>query len=134
MSITEILRSMGNTADEVADYLRQQGIKGERCKPSFCPVIIAIYKAIPDLCRGLRVDTRAGWMTIYGQRIRIQPHVVVTWNDCQTSDPSCPQAIEDFVFKFDKGEYPDLIGKSKEISAKEALTKLTPQEKLALGL
>jgi hypothetical protein len=134
VKIVELLKSMGNTADEVAEYLRQQDIKGERCKPSFCPIIIAIYKAIPDLCQGLRVDTRAGWMTMYGQRIPIQPYVVVTWNDCQTLDPSCPQAIEDFVFKFDRGEYPDLIGKSKEIAAKDALAKLTPQEKLALGL
>lgn len=51
------LKSMGSTADEVAQYLRMEGIKGAKGDPCFCPIIKAIYHKFPNLSRGLKVES-----------------------------------------------------------------------------
>jgi hypothetical protein len=35
---------------------------------------------------------------------------VITWDDPQTLDPLCPEAIHSFMVNFDSGMYPELIG------------------------
>lgn len=40
----ELLKTLGNTADEVADSLRKMGIKGQRFKCSECPIGIFLAR------------------------------------------------------------------------------------------
>ena len=60
--------------------------------------------------------------------------IKVTWNDCQVMDPPCPSVIGDFVDDFDCGKYPELVGKTCSEIKKDVLSKLTVEEKMALGL
>lgn len=137
--IEEYLKSLGNTSQEVADNLELQGIKGEIRNAQFCPVIKAIYKQFPNLCKGLQILTQTSggyYMNWYGSKFYIKrsQSIVVTWRDSQTLDPSCPQAIKDFVKDFDNGKYPELIGLSQQEIKQQAIQKLTEEERLALWI
>lgn len=140
MKISEFLKSMGNTADEVADYCRQNKITGEIQNPTFCPVIKAIYAKFPNLSKGLKVTTYRipdGYRDFgcYGVIWMEGRYVTkVTWNDCQTLDPETPQAVIDFVRKFDAKQYPDLIGTTQKELKKQTLQSLSVEQKMALGL
>ncbi len=109
MRLNEYLKSLGNTADEVADSLRQQGVKGIKESHCHCPILNAIYKAIPDYWPGLRivngskrvwVDKKEHWS------------YCATLSSCQIIDPTLPQPVMDFIGEFDHGKYPDLETKS----------------------
>lgn len=105
MTITEYLKSLGKTPDEVAMSLRAQGVKGEKLSTKMCPVVNGIYKACPDYWSGLRiVNGKKGddghWY--YAARL----------HDAQIIDPTLPQAVMDFIGEFDCGKYPDLEAKS----------------------
>lgn len=137
--IEEYLKSLGNTSQEVADNLELQGIKGEICNAQFCPVIKAIYKQFPNLSKGLIAlirSSKGGYANFYGIKLFIKKRerVVITWNDCQTIDPLCPQAVQDFIKEFDSGKYPHLEGLSQDQLKQQAINKLTQEEKLALGI
>lgn len=137
--IEEYLKSLGSTPQEVAENLELQGITGEIGNAQFCPVIKAIYKKFPKLSKGLIVQIRSNkggyanfnGLTLYFKR---SERVVITWNDCQTTDPLCPQAVQDFVKEFDNGKYPHLEGLSQDQLKQQAINKLTLEEKLALGI
>lgn len=138
--IEDYLKSMGSTADEVAQYLKMEGIKGAKKDPCFCPIIKAIYHKFPNLSRGLKVESvyySAGYRSfgVYGYLYMEGRTVVrVTWSDCQTMDPDCPDAIKNFVLNFDDGQYPDLVGESSKEIAQKAISKLTIEERMALKL
>jgi hypothetical protein len=138
--IEDYLKSMGNTPDEVAQYLKAEGIKGVKGDDCFCPIIKAIYHQFPNLSRGLKVQSvyySAGYRSfgVYGSLYMEARTVVrVTWNDCQTMDPDCPDAIKNFVLNFDDGQYPDLVGESSKEIAQKAISKLTVEERMALKL
>ena len=139
MKIGDFLKSLGSTSEEIADSLRNMDIKGEKTNGEFCPITKAIYKKFPNLSRGLKtylMHSSGGYInTVYG-RLYVEPSVscVVTWNDCQTIDPVCPQPIGRFVKDFDSSKYLDLVGDDAKTVAKKALEKLTREEILALGL
>lgn len=138
--ITEFLKSLGSTSEEIAQNLEIMGIKGEKCNGEFCPIIIAIYQKFPNMCSGLRTTfyhRSSGYVNFgpYGYLwVERSSNFVLTWNDCQTIDPCCPEAIGKFVKDFDNGKYPELVGKSQEQVRKEVLSKLSKQEKMALGI
>lgn len=138
--IEDYLKSMGDTADDIAQFLRIEGIKGAKNDPCFCPIIKAIYHKFPNMSKGLKVDVyydSSGYRNLgcYGSvYVDSRTYVAITWNDCQTQDPTCPAAIQDFVFKFDAGKYPDLVGESKSEMARKAKAKLTVEELMALKI
>ncbi len=103
MTITEFLTSLGTTADEVADSLRAAGIRGIRSSMCNCPILNAVYQALPDYWPGLVI---LGSVTKNGRSYR------ATLGDSQICDPRLTPAIEDFIAKFDSGSYPDLAAGS----------------------
>jgi hypothetical protein len=104
MTVTEYLKSLGNSEAEVAESLRQQGVKGLRKNTCNCPVLNGIYKACPDYWPGLRIfgGKKYGDHWIYQALL----------GDAQILDPTLPQAVMDFIGEFDEGKYPDLEAKS----------------------
>ena len=140
MKINDFLKSMGNTADEVADYCRRNQITGELYNPKFCPVIKAIYIKFPNLSKGLQVVTyhKSGEYHNFGcwGVFWIEGHSItkITWNDHQTLDPETPDPIIKFVHKFDNKMYPDLIGVTQEQYKKDLLNNMSVEQKMALGI
>lgn len=138
--IEDYLNSMGETADEVALFLRKQGITGSIKECDFCPIIKSIYLKFPNLSPGLRVESvyyHAGYRRFgsYGYVfMEASSDVRITWGDIQTIDPTCPRAIKEFVANFDDGKYPELVGESKDDIRLRAVSKLTVEEKMALQI
>lgn len=142
--IEDFLKSLGNTSEEVANTLEAMGINGEKSNPTFCPIIKSIYNEFPNLSKGLKVEIlyrSAGYVNLgcYGKVwMNSSYSVVITWDDIQTMDPLCPEAVQQFVLDFDKGKYPNLVGKSETLTKKEVLTKLsnilTKEERMVLGI
>lgn len=124
--IETLLNSMGKTSEEVASFLEENNITGERYNPKFCPIIKAIYRKIPNLYCGLEVDYSVGYNK--------KKYVRITWKDSQILDPNCPDAVQEFVIDFDKGKYPHLVGLTKNQVKQQALSKLSQEERMSLGL
>lgn len=101
MSVNQYLTSLGASADEVAESLRQQGVKGRRCSKCSCPILNGIYKACPNYWTGLRI-------TGSGKKKDGSCSYYASLNDCQIMDPTLPQAVMDFIGNFDEGKYSDL--------------------------
>lgn len=103
MKLSDYLKSLGNTADEVAESLRRQGIKGIKASTCKCPILNAIYTAIPDYWSGLRI--------VNGSKYGDHWSYYASLDDDQICDPTLPQPVMDFIGKFDEGGYPDLEAK-----------------------
>jgi hypothetical protein len=112
MNLSEYLKSLGNTSAEVAESMRQQGIKGIRQSKCKCPILNAIYKAYPNYWTGLAI--------VNGKKHNDHWSYYATLNDCQIMDPSLPQPVMDFIGDFDYVAYPDL--EAKEV--KEVVTRV----------
>jgi hypothetical protein len=110
MRISDCLKSLGNTADEVAESLRKQGIKGIVASSCHCPILNAIYTACPDYWSGLRI--------INGSKHGDHWSYTATLNDCQITDPTLPQPVMDFIGEFDSGKYPDLVATKVQVVKK----------------
>lgn len=82
----ELLNSMGNTADEVAAFLKEKGIKGNRAAAGSCPV--AVYM------RSQGGDATAAVFGRYGNQ-EYSVHV--------------PDPVYAFIVAFDSGVYPELV-------------------------
>lgn len=131
---------MGNNSQEVAEHLEMLGIKGQKHHPQFCPIIKAIYHKFPNMSKGLKVESysySAGYRNFgpYGYLwMEASSSVRITWQDYQTEDPNCPDAVAAFVKEFDGGKYPRLVGDTNKQIAEKALEKLTMEERMALRL
>lgn len=112
MKISDYLKSLGNTSDEVAMSLRAQGIKGKRTSKCHCPVLNGIYRACPDYWSGLEIFGGAP-----DSKIGSKHHYYATLQDSQIMDPQLPQAVQNFIGDFDLGKYPDM-----EVSAVKEVT------------
>lgn len=138
--IEEFLKHLGDSSEDVAASLEAMGIKGEKRNAQFCPVIKAIYQKFPTMVNGLCVGVlrrSAGYcrMGSYGNVwVEERVSVVITWNDCQTLDPQCPQPIAEFVADFDRGDYPHLVGLPMEEIKAAAIAKLTREELMSIRL
>jgi hypothetical protein len=102
MKVNEYLASLGASADEVAESLRKQGVKGKRRSACKCPILNGIYKAIPNYWSGLEIYGSATFS------LARTPHYHATLRDSQIIDPTLPQAVMDFIANFDSGQYPEL--------------------------
>ncbi len=105
-TITEYLRSLGDTPDEIAVALGVQGIKGKQTSLQQC----IIANAINTQC-----NAWAG-LKIYGDCSKQDQeghwYYRASYNDSQIMDPRLPQAVQDFLGLFNQGRYPDLVAKS----------------------
>ena len=128
--IETLLNSMGKTSEEVAAFLEENNITGERHNKRFCPIVKAIYQKIPDLPKGLIVNS----VLYIDCDFDMERYVRITWNDPQTLDPNCPDAVQEFVIDFDKGKYPHLVGKTQNQVKQQVLDKLSQEERMSLGL
>lgn len=88
MNIVKDLESLGCTADEVAKRLLELGITGARFNKICCPVANYLTRLHPD----------------YHFRV-VPTRVEVDGLRVPTTD-----AVMDFVARFDKGQFPDLVG------------------------
>ena len=95
VKLSDYLNSLGTTSEEVAQSLRRAGIKGVRVSTCACPILKAIYDALPDYWPGLK---------IYGK----PPSYHASLGDSQICDPALPAAVIAFISDFDLGKYPDL--------------------------
>lgn len=100
MLITEYLTSLGTTSEEVANSLRQQGVKGKKRSCKLCPILNGLYQACPDFWPGLKIQG--------GDKAGDHWYYSATFNDCQICDPTLPAPVMDFIGDFDGGKYPDL--------------------------
>jgi hypothetical protein len=107
MKLKEFLASLGNTPDEVADWMRKNGIKGVKKNCRLCPVLNAIYSE-----HG--VDCWSGLIISGGSKVGDSWFYSSTYDDDQIMDPSLPQPVMDFVGRFDNDVYPDLVAEKVE--------------------
>jgi len=90
-AVSDFLKDMGNTSEEVAESIRKIGVKGVQKNPRHCPLALAIREKFPSTI-GLRVGGNT-----------------MTYSDPQTMDPAHTPSTSQFVKDFDAGKYPDLI-------------------------
>jgi len=88
-SIREMLDILGDTPDEIAESLKQKGIKGEKENCYCCP--LAEYLKSQGVSQVVVTDVK----------------VKGIYRD--TLESGSFRKIRDFVFKVDAGEYPDLL-------------------------
>lgn len=86
--IKDLLEGMGQTHEEVADFLRGQGIKGKRGNAQKCPV--AIYLS-----------------GVSGESIKVTYVNAIDYKTCRVY--RLGEAVSEFVRIFDLRWYPDLI-------------------------
>jgi hypothetical protein len=86
-SLAALLDGLGQTADEVAEFLQGQGCMGIRGHPHLCPV--AHYLA-----------------RMHGEHCAVASHIVV--NETHRAVVDTPPAVRDFIVRFDAGDYPEL--------------------------
>lgn len=84
------------TADEIAEYFRGEGIKGSCGLYSSCAIAVWMTKTTGRMAH---VSTSDIW--VIGEQSPIGDRVTLNHTD----------AMMDFVYHFDHGHYPDLIDK-----------------------
>ena len=119
---------LGDTVDEIRLSLIAQGVKGVPKKANKC-IIARSYKAHhPNGWSGLR----AGYSEYIGYDEKVNITGSLTFDDCQIMDPRCPRVLAEFMLRFDRGEFPELIMGA--IPDKNTvLSSLSPEAQLALG-
>lgn len=97
-----LLQSLGRTAEQVAESLRQNGIRGVRGAACGCPIYEWLVRA---LNRHARPDMQVLIDSVgYAIGFRVQrPGEDYAWGSTSASSP-----IRDFIVAFDKGIYPGL--------------------------
>ncbi len=101
--IEKMLAGLGDTADAVAESLRDKGIRGLRCQGEFCPIATLIRSEFPE--------TEAdewGWvlqahgygpLDYYVDQGRLYMHGDVLLH---------PEPVRQFIEAFDEHGYPDM--------------------------
>jgi hypothetical protein len=88
-----LLADLGNSPHEIAETLREAGVKGQRKLSERCP--IAKWLTTQTNCREVQVDYGAAG-------------VYLTLGPGESFICTPPAAIDEFIRAFDDGEYPDL--------------------------
>ena len=121
-------KDLGSTVEEIAESLRKQGARGI---PKDCRNCI--------IARSYKLFYPKGWGGLYathstykGQDGKVTHSCDLSFHDCQIIDPRGSSALAEFMYRFDKGEFPDLITGAipKE---EEVLAKLSTEERIAIG-
>jgi hypothetical protein len=100
-AVARAIGALGDTPDEVAETLRRYGVKGNCGWPTRCVVTRAIEGVVNAIDPRLTVKTLAGGVGIYRQTDDGRWALVV---GVPTTD-----AVRNFVKRFDRWQYPDLI-------------------------
>jgi hypothetical protein len=90
--VKELLDSLGETADEVADFLRSRGITGTPEDPCFCPIANLIKVEIPEAADSFLWDTDdevAGFF------------VCRNYVKAPDGEITPPHPVAQFIFEFD---------------------------------
>jgi len=121
-------KDLGSTVEEIAESLRKQGASGIPKDYRNC-IIARSYKLFyPNGWGGLY----ASHSTHKGRDSKLTHSCSLSFNDCQIMDPHGSAALAEFMYRFDKGEFPDLVTGAipKE---EEVLAKLSTEERIAIG-
>jgi hypothetical protein len=120
---------LGDTVEEIAESLRKQGARGIPGDPKNC-IIARSYKLhYPDGWSGLRAgyDCRKDESNVI-----VSCSCSLSFNDPQIIDPQGSEALAEFMYRFDCGEFQDLIA-APIPKAKDVLAKLSTEERIAIG-
>ena len=81
--LTNLLNTLGSTAEEVANTLRAAGVRGERRRCGKCPV--------------------AHWLlaNTTGYNIEVDPSVIDMWNYSEVFSVYTPTPVANFIRNFD---------------------------------
>jgi hypothetical protein len=90
--IVDLLDALGDTADGIAERLAEAGITGQRGEAVSCPIARYLSRVEPDI----------EYIAVFGTVIEID----TTYGDSATL--ACPDAIHEFVTRFDAEHYPHL--------------------------
>lgn len=85
--LQELLNSLGNSPEEIAETLKSKGIKGLRKKPCWCPISMVIWDEF---------------------RVRSSVRDIYIWINASDFSIDTPKPIRDFIRKFDSGEFEEL--------------------------
>ena len=89
-----MLDALGNTPDEVADFLRARGIKGIRNTTRFLNPIVRYAHTLTSNVHGIDI--------IQGIKLRI------IFAKGEVTEIPVPQTVQEFLDLFHRGRYPDL--------------------------
>ena len=95
MKISQYLASLGRSPDQIACSLRRQGMAG---KTSSQIIIEALYRN----CKP--------WdgLNVFISHSNGKNYYYLTYDDAQMLDPVLPPVVEEFMRRFDAGEYQEL--------------------------
>jgi len=93
--LRDFLESLGNSPDEVASNLASKGIKGSRSVSVSCPVtnVVKKYFETDNVSTGLSLCSVN----------------VLTDYEGPSAQVELPYSVQVFVFRFDNGEFPELV-------------------------
>jgi hypothetical protein len=89
-----MLRSLGNTADEVASAMRAKGVRG-------VPNTIRHLNPIARYVQG-QVDSACNIHVVDNT-------LTIRFRDGREQEIAIPPAVRDFLDSFNRGQYPDLL-------------------------
>ena len=100
--VRRALAKLGQTPDQIAKSLKTLGIVGTICEPTTCPLAIYLGQVLPP-----RGNTGQGYWQVGGDWIEgIDRESLELVVELETSP-----ALQVFIDRFDKGQYPDLVAK-----------------------
>lgn len=100
------LDELGPTPDDVADRLRALGIKGDRGSSCACPIAL-ILRAVDGVEDADVLETIAEvWDKANPDAAAVEVHV--------------PQPVSEFIVRFDKGVYLDLVATPGDAANRQA--------------
>lgn len=91
-------------SDLLADFLRSKGVKGKKQMPRYCPLANYLSHDFDDDNYGAVVDPTEISLS---RRIGTSQGRELGFSLVYAKEPS--EAMYEFITKFDRGEYPDLI-------------------------
>ena len=94
--ITATLGGLGETSDDIANALRNKGIRGTRASADVCPLAYYLREQFPQQFQGIGFQVGCYQVTVYNQHGDMATAAILT------------EGQADFVRSFDNGNYPDL--------------------------
>lgn len=124
--------TLGDTVWQIAESLEKQGARGIPGDCRNCIVARSYRLQYPNGWSGLKV----GYSRYRQEDGSVTYSARMSFNDCQIMDPHMSfefsRTLGEFMHRFDTGEFPSLqVGAIP--SVKDVLSKLTTEERIAIG-
>lgn len=100
--VTEAMRTLDLESWEIAEKLRELGVKGVEGNECACPIAVYLTKVLPGIDE-VFVESEVARITFTQQ-----DEYGFEWPGV-TISAGLPDGAQDFIPAFDMGEYPDLI-------------------------